>query len=35
VHGGFAGRQPLTADQANRMGREDDPAHVDDSMLDS
>lgn len=34
VHGGFAGRQPLTADQARRMGREDDPAHVDDSMLD-
>lgn len=34
VDGGFAGRQPLTADQAKRMGREDDPAHVDDSMLD-
>jgi hypothetical protein len=34
VDGGFAGRRPLTADQANRMGREDDPAHVDDSMLD-
>lgn len=34
VDGGFAGRQPLTADQSNRMGREDDPAHVDDSMLD-
>lgn len=34
VHAGFAGRQPLTADQARRMGREDDPALVDDSMLD-
>jgi hypothetical protein len=34
IDGGFAGRQPLTADQARRMGREDDPAHVDDSMLD-
>jgi hypothetical protein len=34
VNGGFAGRQPLTADHARRMGREDDPAHVDDSMLD-
>lgn len=34
VDGGFAGRRPLTADQAKRMGREDDPAHVDDSMLD-
>lgn len=34
IDGGYAGRQPLTADQAKRMGREDDPAHVDDSMLD-
>jgi len=34
IDGGFAGRQPLTADQARRMGREDDPAHLDDSMLD-
>jgi hypothetical protein len=34
VDGGFAGRQPLTTDQARRMGLEDDPAHVDDSMLD-
>jgi hypothetical protein len=34
IDGGFAGRQPLTADQARRMGREDDPAHVDDSGLD-
>jgi hypothetical protein len=34
VEGGFGGRQPLTTDQARRMGREDDPAHVDDSMLD-
>jgi hypothetical protein len=34
VNGGFAGRKPLTADQARRMGLEDDPAHVDDSMLD-
>lgn len=34
VDGGFAGRQPITADQARRMGREDDPTHVDDSMLD-
>ena len=34
IDGGFAGRQPLTADQARRMGREDDPALIDDSMLD-
>jgi len=34
IDGGYAGRQPLTADQARRMGREDDPARVDDSMLD-
>jgi hypothetical protein len=34
VDGGVAGRKPLTADHARRMGREDDPAHVDDSMLD-
>jgi hypothetical protein len=34
VDAGFAGRQPLTADQARRVGREDDPALVDDSMLD-
>jgi hypothetical protein len=34
VDGGFAGRQPLTTDQARRMGLEDDPAHVDDSKLD-
>ncbi|MCI0433631.1 MAG: DUF2203 domain-containing protein [Gemmatimonadetes bacterium] len=32
--GGFAGRRPLTADQARRMGREDDPRQVDDSKLD-
>lgn len=31
---GFAGRKPLTADQARRVGREDDPALVDDSLLD-
>jgi hypothetical protein len=35
VTGGFAGRQPLTSDLARRMGREDDPAQVDDSTLDS
>jgi len=34
IDGGFAGRMPMTADQAGRMGREDDPTHVDDSMLD-
>ncbi len=34
IDGGFAGRYPLTADHARRMGREDDPAQVDDSMLD-
>jgi hypothetical protein len=34
VHAGFAGRQPLSFDQALRMGREDDPAEVDDSLLD-
>ena len=34
VDAGFAGRQPLTADQARRVGREDDPALIDDSMLD-
>ena len=34
VNGGYAGRQPLTTDLARRMGREDDPAQVDDSTLD-
>lgn len=34
VDGGFAGRRPLTRDQARRMGREDDPRQVDDSVLD-
>jgi len=34
VDAGFASRQPLTADQARRVGREDDPALIDDSMLD-
>jgi hypothetical protein len=34
VDAGFAGRQPLTADQARRVGREDDPALIDDSRLD-
>jgi hypothetical protein len=34
VDAGFAGRRPLTADLARRMGREDDPALIDDSMLD-
>lgn len=34
VTSGFASRQPLTADQARRVGREDDPALVDDSLLD-
>jgi hypothetical protein len=34
VDGGFAGRRPVTADLARRMGREDDPSLLDDSMLD-
>lgn len=34
IDGGFAGRRPLTADLARRMGREDDPSLLDDSMLD-
>lgn len=34
VDGGYAGRRPLTDEQARRMGREDDPEDVDDSVLD-
>jgi len=34
VDAGFAGREPITAEQERRMGREDDPAALDDSMLD-
>lgn len=34
VDGGFAGRRPLTDEQARRMGREDDPEELDDSALD-
>lgn len=34
VSDGYAGRQPLTAEHESRMGREDDPATLDDSMLD-
>lgn len=34
VDGGFAGRRPIQAHEAARMGTEDDPGAVDDSMLD-
>ena len=34
VRAGFAGRQPLTREQRQRMGRDDDPAALDDSALD-
>ncbi len=34
VDGGFAGRRPIRADEAARMGVEDDPGNVDDSTLD-
>lgn len=34
VDGGFAGRRPLTEEQARRMGRDTDPEDVDDSVLD-
>jgi hypothetical protein len=34
VDSGYAGRQPISPEQTRRMGREDDPADVDDSMLD-
>lgn len=34
VDGGFRGRQDLTAEQEQRMGLEDDPEALDDSMLD-
>lgn len=34
VDEGFAGRQPITPEQEQRMGREWDPASLDDSMLD-
>lgn len=34
VQTGFAGRQPLTLEHQRRMGREDDPRDLDDSLLD-
>lgn len=34
VDGGFRGRQPLTPEHARRMGVEDNPYGVDDSVLD-
>lgn len=34
LDGGFRGRRKITADQVRRMGREDDPAELDDSELD-
>ncbi len=34
VDAGYRGRLPLTPDQAARMGREDDPDTLDDSVLD-
>lgn len=34
VDGGFAGRRPIRAHEAARMGIEDDPGTLDDSMLD-
>lgn len=34
VDGGFRGRRPLTAEQAEVMGREDDRRELDDSRLD-
>lgn len=34
VDGGYAGRKPLTDEQVRRMGREDEPGDVDDSVLD-
>jgi hypothetical protein len=34
VTDGFAGRQEITAEHERRMGREDDPASLDDSLLD-
>ena len=34
VDAGFSGRRPIRAEEAARMGIEDDPDDVDDSMLD-
>lgn len=34
VDAGFSGRRPIRAAEAARMGIEDDPGDVDDSMLD-
>lgn len=34
VDAGYRGRQPITEEQAEVMGREDDPEDLDDSMLD-
>lgn len=34
VAAGFAGRRPITEEQARVMGRADDPAELDDSVLD-
>lgn len=34
VDAGYRGRRPITDEQATRMGREDDPESLDDSVLD-
>ncbi len=34
VDAGYRGRRPITDEQAERMGREDDPESLDDSALD-
>lgn len=34
VEGGYRGRRPISAEQAEVMGREDDPEDLDDSRLD-
>ena len=34
VDGGYGGRRPLTEEQARVMGQVDDPADLDDSVLD-
>lgn len=34
VDGGFRGRRRITEEQAERMGRADDPEELDDSVLD-
>lgn len=35
VDAGYRGRQPLTPEHARRMGKEEDPRDMDDSVLDS